>query len=642
VKRSFALLEQDSSVDFWIGVNFWSKTGGPRMWSNYDHDVVVKELQVLRDHGLNLTRSFFFWSDFMPTPDALDETAVERFVDFLDVHRALGMRTVPTLLVGHMSGENWDPDWRGGRDLYTDVWMVDRQAWFGEQMARRLAAHPAVAAWLVSNEMPLYGGTAPAEAVTAWAHLVVRGLRAGGATQPISLGDGAWGVESTGVDNGFRLRDLAGLVDFAGPHSYPAETDRARQHLSAAFNCELAAVAGRPVVLEEFGASSDFVSDDNLGHYYRQVLHNSLLAGATGWLAWNNTDYDGLADQPPYSHHPFEMHFGVTDQYGAPKPSLREMAEFGTLLRTVEMWRCARADTDTALILPTHVDTIFPFTHESDRTLGIAALRQSYVAAREAGLAPAVARATDGITDDARLYLAPSTKQLTAQAWRRLEELAAGGATVYVSYSAGDHDVQRGPWYPGVNELFGVRHGLRYGQVDTIEADHVTLRLQRDFGGLTAGETLTMPAGGNAHLRGFLPVEPVTAEVIATDEQDRPTLLRRAVGDGALVLCTAPIEAMAASTHSANPEDTWRLYDALAREAGVRRAVTVADPRVLVDVLEHQDGRRFVWFVSQSEESLSFAPEGAELTELDGTPAATVDLPPFGVRVLTQVPGGSI
>ncbi len=636
MKRSFALLEKDSS-DFWIGVNFWSRVGGPRMWSAYDHDVVVKELQVLRDHGLNLTRSFFFWSDFMPTPDTIAEHVVDRFVDFLDVHATLGMRTIPTLLVGHMSGENWDPDWRGDRDLYTDVWLVERQAWFGEQLARRLSGHPAIAAWLVSNEMPLYGGTAPADTVTAWARLVTRGLRAGGATQPISLGDGAWGVESTGVDNGFRLRELATLIDFAGPHSYPAENDQVRQHLSAAFSCELAAVAGKPVVLEEFGASSDFVSDENLGHYYRQVLHTSLLAGATGWIAWNNTDYDDLADQPPYLHHPFEMHFGVTDRDGAPKASLRELAGFAALLRGIELWRCRRVDSDTALVVSTHADTAFPFTHASDRSLALAALRQSYVAAREADLAPALVRATDGITDDARLYLLPSVKQLTTRAWRRLAELAEHGATVYVSYSAGDHDVQRGPWYAGVNDIFGVRHRLRYGLVDSIDADHVTLTFRCDFGGLAAGETLTVPVAGNAHLRGFLPVEPVTAEVIATDEHDRPVLLRRRIGQGSLVLCTVPIEAMASLVPSVNPEDTWRLYRALAREAGVRQPVTVADPRVFVDLLERDDGTRFVWLVSQCDQPISCTPAGAALSELDGTPVTCVTLPPFGVRALRSL-----
>ena len=62
----------------------------------------------------------------------------------------------------------------------------------------------------------------------------------------MSLGDGAWGIELSGVDNGFSVRATAQLVDLVGPHVYPMESDRVRVHLGAAFACELAGFAGRP------------------------------------------------------------------------------------------------------------------------------------------------------------------------------------------------------------------------------------------------------------------------------------------------------------------------------------------------------------------------------------------------------------
>ncbi len=117
-------------------------------------------------------------------------------------------------------------------------------------------------------------------------------------------------MEVTGEDNGFRIRELAPLVDFHGPHVYRMETDQVRQNLGAAFICELLDLGGKPVILEEFGVTSDYVSDPQAADYYRQVLHNTLLAGATGWLSWNNTDYDDLFDVEPYSHHPFECTSG--------------------------------------------------------------------------------------------------------------------------------------------------------------------------------------------------------------------------------------------------------------------------------------------------------------------------------------------
>ncbi len=231
-----------------------------------------------------------------------------------------------------MSGENWDPVWRQGRDLYRDVWMVSQQAWFAAEIARRFGSHPAVAGWLVSNEMPIYGGLGTIEEVTSWARLIVQAIRSGGVTQPVSIGDGAWGLEVSGDDNGYSLRALAPLVDFLGPHVYGSSDDPVRQSMAAAIACELCAGFGVPVVLEEFGLSSEFASEDNAAHYYRQVLHTTLMAGAEGWLGWNNCDYDDLRDQDPYRHHPFEMHFGVTDREGKPKAALREIGRFSSLV----------------------------------------------------------------------------------------------------------------------------------------------------------------------------------------------------------------------------------------------------------------------------------------------------------------------
>lgn len=565
----------------WVGANFWSRRGGPRMWGDrYDGAVVREELAVLADHGCNVTRSFCYWPDFVPEPERLDSAALARFADFLDAHVDAGLGTIPTLIVGHMSGQNWDPAWRDERDLYRDVWFVGQQAWLAEEMARRFHDHPAVAAWLLTNEMPIYGGKAEPGVVSAWARLVVQALRAGGATQPISVGDGAWGIEVTGDDNGFSLRQLEPIVDFFGPHVYPMSDDTVRQHLAAAFACELAATLGRPVVLEEFGVSSDFASEAAAACYYRQVLHTSLLAGSKGWIGWCNTDFDDLAGEDPYRHHPFEMHFGLTDMHGKPKAALAEVARFSRLVGRLASLGWGPVPADVRLVVPEHFEQIFPFTTSADRADMRAHLLQGYIAAKEADLPVAPDRERDGFPDLGRLYLAPSCRQLTAPGTARLASLAEQGATVYLSFFAGSSANQRGPWVPWLDSLFGVRQQLSYGLVERIEDDEVVLEVQTGFGGLDAGERLSFATAGNEHSRAYLPVKPAGAEVLAVDGQGRPALLRRRVGAGAMVLCTYPVEHMAARRRMANPEATWRLYSALAAEAGVRVPVRVDDPRV--------------------------------------------------------------
>ncbi|WP_405750285.1 cellulase family glycosylhydrolase [Streptomyces sp. NBC_01020] len=649
MQRHSAQLAHDPAVLPWLGANFWSRTGGPLMWRNYDPGVVREELAVLREHGLNMTRSFFYWPDFHPEPHRIDEELCDRFRDFLDAHSEYGMGTVPTFIVGHMSGENWDPVWRAGRDLYEDVWMVGRQAWFASEMTRRFKDHAAVTGWLITNEMPGYGriyqvDPPSSDVVTAWAQSMCNAVRAAGGTQPVSLGDGAWGQEVTGRDNGFSLRETAEYVDFVGPHVYRSDTDAVRQHYRAAFECELASVTGQPVVLEEFGLSTDTVSARNAGVYYRQTLHNSLLGGATGWIAWNNTDYDDLWDQSPYDHHPFEMHFGITDSAGRAKEPLRELSAFATVLGQVDFARCRRSDTGAALVVPAFLERGYPYSRPADRPLIFSSLQQGYVAAHGADLPVGFTREADGLAEDVQLYLLPSTRQLTTRTRRDLERRAREGATVYLSFCSGEHPATRGPWFHDLDGLFGVEHQLSYGVAEPVEDTVIDLTFTEDFGPLKAGETLRFPVAGNEDSIAYLPVVPVGARVVATDAHGRPALLVNETGAGRTVLATYPLEHMAARTPRVNPEQTHRLYEALAEVAGVARPVTVDTPYVSADVLVHEDGRRFVWLVSQSQDALTVRPGGGRFFGLGtGVESPEVTLEPYGVQVLelrqSDVPG---
>jgi endo-1,4-beta-mannosidase len=612
------------------------------MWARYNPDLVREELAVLAEHGCSVTRSFCYWPDFVPEPERLDETVIERFQDFLDAHVEVGLGTIPTFIVGHMSGDNWDPPWRGGRDLYRDVWLVSQQAWFAEQVARRFAGHQAVVGWLISNEMPLYGGEATADDITSWARILVQAVRAGGGSQPVSLGDGGWGVEVSGNDNGYSLRALAPLVDFIGPHVYPMSDDMVRQSIAAAFACELSSSFGRPVILEEFGLSSDFVSDENGAHYYRQVLHTSLLAGATGWIAWNNCDYDGLRDQDPYRHHPFEMHFGLTDRSGKPKPQLAEIARFSRLVGELGQTEWQPVAGEVAIVVPEHFERTLPFSSPAARTDMRDNMLQSYIAAREADLPVALVRERDGVGDGAKLLLLPSTKLLTAPTADRLVELAERGATVYLSYFAGSTSVQRGSWIPSLGEIFGVQPQVWYGLVDPIEDNELTFTFTADLGDIAAGEQVSFSVAGNDSARSFLPVKPAGATVLAVDGHGRPALLQRRIGSGSMVLCTYPVEHMAARTPRVNPESTWRLYAALAEVAGVQRPLTASDPRVMTGLLRTGDGEVAVLVNTSAQpvEVRLVTTGTASYGRPDTAPVEALrqlTLPPFEVEILSRL-----
>jgi endo-1,4-beta-mannosidase len=412
--------------------------------------------------------------------------------------------------------------------------------------------------------------------------------------------------------------------------------------MTAALACELSASFGRPVVLEEFGLSSDFASDENAAHYYRQVLHTSLIAGAKGWLAWNNCDYDDLAHQDPYRHHPFEMHFGLTDRNGKPKPQLAEIARFSSLVADLDETGWEPIAGEVAIVVPEHFERTFLFPAVDYRKDIRDNLLQAYIAAREADLPVSLVRERDGLGETARLLLLPSAKLLMAPSADRLVELAEGGATVYLSYFPGSAPSQIGPWVPWLGKLFGIRHHLRYGLVDPIEDDEVVFSFTEAFGDLAPGDELRFQVAGSESARAYLPVETADATVLALDGHGRPALVRRQVGDGAMVLCTYPIEHMAARAPRVNPESTWRLYSALATSAGVDRPLTVRDPRVITGRLRTPAGELAVLVNASPDEvevslttagSASYGRRGAE----SGEALSQLRLAPFEVEVLSRL-----
>lgn len=622
-----------------LGVNYWSRAGGPFMWRAYDDAIVREELQTLLDHGFTLTRSFLFWPDFHPEPGVIDESTMAAFDRFLVASAELGIPTIPTFLVGHMSGEDWDVPWRDGRDLYTDPFMLEQQSWFISEVVKRFGPSSAVYGWLVSNEFTNYAGQSDPDSVRGWAEVCCAAVRDAGSDKPLSLGDGAWTMELSGRESGFRIRRQLDLVDFIGPHSYPMGTDQVRVHSSAAYSCELAQF-GLPVILEEFGVPDALSSDAAASDLYRQSFHLSLLAGATGWMPWNNTDFD-LWEQDPYRHHPFELRFGLTRADGSPKQQLLEVKAFREVLDRVDFPRTRREPTRTSILLPSFIDQ-HPRISPEERPAIAQVTHHAYLAGQRAGLTPAIVRELDEL-ERTDLVIVPSNKLITAPTVTLLEEWAAQGSHVYWSWFSGVSGSHRGSWWPDVAALAGMPHTLRYGMREPVD-DVIEWTVTTSFGGLATGESLLFPVAGTVEARHMLPLDdsslPEGVEVLARDQRGRVALVRRRVGDGAVYLSTYSIEYYgSAREHASTDDDVLRLYAALAAEAGAGADIASGDDRVIVDGIRHEDGRRFSWFVNISGDAVSVsptAPDAESLVDLDGAEASELEIEPYGVRVLER------
>ena len=272
------------------------------------------------------------------------------------------------------------------------------------------------------------------------------------------------------------------------------------------------------------------------------------------------------------------------------------MASFAELVRelAVDGWEPVKGD--AAIVVPEHFERVLP-VHEPRRTGRTSAtiLLQSYVAAREADLPVELVRERDGIPGSARLYLAPCAKLLTAPGIDRLGALAHERSDRLPLLLRGQHgEPARAVAVVARARSSAFATGSATVSSTRSSTTRSTFEFVEDFGELTSGTRLSFRVAGEPSARAYLPVDLAGAEVVAVDGYGRPALVRHTLGAGQAVLCTYPLEYMAARTPWANPESTWRIYSALAAVAGVSRPVRVDDPRVLVGLRRERrlrDGR---------------------------------------------------
>ena len=465
----------------------------------------------------------------MPEPDRLDERMLERFGDFLDRHTEAGHGDDPHLhRRPHVRGEL-------GPGLAAGARPVRRRVDGGPAGVvrapgdRRFAGHPAVAGLAaVQRDAASTAARRPAPARrppgrSCSCRRCGPGADPAGLARRRRLGH----RDERATTTASRCATTAPLVDFLGPHVYRMENDRVRQHCGAGVRLRAGRhFAASPWCWRSSASAPASPRPANAAHYYRQVLHNTLLAGATGWIAWNNTDYDDLADQDPYRHHPFEMHFGLTTPPASPSRSCAEMRAFAEVLergrlpgaapgrRPTPRWSSRRTWTRA---LPVH--------RARGPQLRPRLLRQAYVAAgRRTCRSGRCGSATVSPPTPRSTWCRPPSSSPRPHGGPWSGWPATARSSTSRTAPAGTAS-SAAPGTPTSTGCSASSTSCTYGLVDPIEDDEVVSHSSRDFGTLPEGSRLNFRVAGNEHMRAFLPVRPVAAEVVAVDQRGRPALL---------------------------------------------------------------------------------------------------------------------
>ncbi len=563
---------------FMLGVNFWPRSSGVRMWKNFDREEIDSAFAQVKAMGMDTVRVFPLWDDFQPiyelpgcgniprstgfrhdwnvTPrknyEMVDPERMAEFDILLDLAKKHQLKVIVALLTAWMSGTLFNPMWKNGRNLFSHPYMVKYQVLYCRAFARRYANRPEIIAWEYGNEQNCVDSCDSPETAWMWLHALAAELRLNDPATPVASGmHGLVNIPDSGSPWG--IEEQADAVDLLTTHPYPPFTPKCfmdrmtdiRSNLHATAESAYVGDLGlRPVLCEETGTlGRSLLSEELTAAYLRLRLYSLFANGVKGCLWWCYSDF-ACKHQLPYRDVQMENDgLGLTAVDGRVKPAGAEMGKFR---KVVDLFGGAMPEMarDTA-ILVSDLDNNWPAAYNA------------YVLCIQAGLAPRFVRPDRDDLTSYKLIIAPSfsgSLPCSVSAWDKVAEAVKNGSTLYASGN--------GVSFCNMEELFGISAMEKAPAEAT--AKEVTFH---------AGFKLTV----NVMYRNIF--HSFTSEATAFHADGTPAMVKNVYGKGTAYFLSVPLEKILSDIPYANEKiEAWKLYEELKNCAGIVREADCFDP----------------------------------------------------------------
>ncbi|MBV8151201.1 MAG: hypothetical protein JO101_11050 [Candidatus Eremiobacteraeota bacterium] len=353
-------------AEFELGINYWPARTAMAMWSNFEPPVLDEDFARIADAGLTSVRFFLLWETFQPEAHRLEVSALDNLARLLEMLGARGLRGIPTLFCGHMSGVNWLPDWTlqpnrphgrfrtisdgrpspfGIAEFYAPGPLLAAQRFAVREIGRRFRVHEAIALWDLGNEFSNLREPPDSQTAAAWSRMLTDELHAASG-HPVT-----GGIHGEDLERDRHIRPSSICAPWQPPtmHGYSVYSafarDRRDPEVVPFLADAVASFSGKALLFSEFGnpscvpgAGGAFacLDEEEMAEYASDVLDRLQRRGALGALWWCYTDYDeSLARTPPFDNAPHELHFGAWRADGTPKPVVQALSRFAAEHRDV-------------------------------------------------------------------------------------------------------------------------------------------------------------------------------------------------------------------------------------------------------------------------------------------------------------------
>jgi endo-1,4-beta-mannosidase len=564
-----------------FGYNYHPSESGCYYWTNWNYDEINNDFRIMSENGMDIVRFFIFWTQFEKQEGNYDDVLFERLHLFVKTAKRYGLMCLPSILTIWMNGQLFDLPWRKGRSLWSDAYMIDKQAEFIQRVVDRIKNCGNIFAYDLGDEM-LHIHTNEIETLDKnqamyWLTRMSKAVRFSDPTAKMIMSND-YLVLLAG--RGMNIQTISGYTDYAALHGFPnwspfnlASNRSFASLLYTPFLVKVAKLYGLPFV-DEFGlyGSSEGIRAD----YVFTVGISCWLQGAEGLVAWCWKDFSTINE--PYYSNPVEASMGFYKADGAAKISADKFIQCKEWIRQLNGFDADPAK--IAVYIPNYTGQSIDYESKDHKTKELQALFSCFVMLQTLHIPHEfVSNQLSNYT----MVFVPSVRLLKSSDMDKLKEYVKNGGNVYCS-AASWNVIQAG------EELWGV------------SLEDFSTGSEEEGYSFTYHDRTYYFGDGSLNKEKVPVVQNYKAEVMAyLNDSHHPALTIHSYGKGKVLFLSIPFELNVYEKPARYLKDYACFYRDLLQEFDLHPAVLCSLDDVEIHVLRKDPDEEVYVFINHSE-----------------------------------------
>ena len=309
-----------------FGVNYTPSRRWYYCWNDFESDAIARDFDAIAALGMDHLRLMLIWPSFHPNPDWVSPVHLERLDKVMRLAGERNLDVQPAVFTGWLSGYAFKPPFLPREPFYTSEKMWKAQELFVRELVKVLSPHKNFLGFDLGNEINCCW-SADTKDGDAWMDrmlslmesLCPERLHINGVDNGPWFEKGTFSPQAVAARN--RIIPLHAYIFFTGAlkHSGPLEPPCVNLAAGmAALSRSWGGVPDKPVWVQEFGASDEWVPRKDIPEFMEKTVEAAVNEGVSWFTWWASHDIDRSM-----AFHSLEYDLGLLTVKNEPKESAR-------------------------------------------------------------------------------------------------------------------------------------------------------------------------------------------------------------------------------------------------------------------------------------------------------------------------------